>query len=307
MDKIIVDAPAKINLFLQVGPAGPDGFHPVRTVMQSIDLCDRLEMELVRGEGFFQLEPRELDGKLGGADDNLAWRAWELFAREARLDGQGLRLKLSKHIPVAAGLGGGSADAAAVLLGANRLLDEPLSPQRLSVLAARLGSDVPYFLTGGTALAEGRGERITPLAPAPDMHVVLANPGVPLSTASVYRHWDALAGGSFAREDLEVFLRALRREAPAELLSCLRNDLQESCLALMPQAARLLAEVRAGSGRLVKTGSSAVMVSGSGPTVFALLEEEDAASELSEVLREYAPTVVRTRFRSRGCGIDVSG
>ncbi len=191
-----MDAPAKINLFLQVGPAGPDGFHPVHTVMQSIEWCDHLEMELVYGEGSFEVEPPGVDGKLGRADENLAWRAWKLFAREARPGGQGLRLKLTKHIPVAAGLGGGSADAAAVLLGSNRLLGGPLSPERLSVLAARLGSDVPYFLTGGTALAEGRGERIMPLAPAPDMHVVLGQPRrslfPPLRYTDTGTRWQAL-------------------------------------------------------------------------------------------------------------------
>lgn len=306
--KVIVDAPAKINLFLQVGPAGPDGFHPVRTVMQSIDLCDRLEMELVRGEGSFEVEPREMDGKLGGVDENLAWRAWELFAREVRLNGQGLCLKLAKHIPVAAGLGGGSADAAAVLLGSNRLLGAPLSPQRLSTLAARLGSDVPYFLTGGTALAEGRGELVTPLASAPCLHLVLVNPGTPLSTASVYRHFDALVHDGFQREDLECFLQALMESEPARLFGFLRNDLQESCLALLPQAAGLLERVRAALQQLEKPGKAgAAMVSGSGPTIFALVEEETAAIELAEMLRGHAPTVVRTRFRSRGCDIVASG
>ncbi len=305
--KVIVDAPAKINLFLQVGPAGPDGFHPVRTVMQSIDLCDRLEMEVVRGEGAFQVEPREMDGKLGGADDNLAWRAWELFSREANVDGLGLRLKLAKHIPVAAGLGGGSADAAAVLLGANRLLGEPLSPERLSILAARLGSDVPYFLTGGTALAEGRGERITPLAPASDMHVVLINPAIPLSTTSVYRRFDELGKDAFFREDLEKFLCALRTGKSSELFAALHNDLQESCLALLPEAAHLLGQVRSTLLRSAEhNNAGAAMVSGSGPTIFALVEEEAAAVELVEMVRGFAPTVIRTRFRSRGCDIGAS-
>jgi 4-diphosphocytidyl-2-C-methyl-D-erythritol kinase len=302
--KAIVEAPAKVNLFLQVGPAREDGYHPVRTVMQCIEWLDFVQLELGEGSGSFQVRPDGMEARLPGPEGNLAWRSWEAFSREAGLRGRGLDLKLTKLIPLSAGLGGGSADAAAVLAGLDHLLGHPLEEERLSDLAARLGSDVPFFLTGGTALAEGRGEVITPLVHAPTMHLVLANPGLPLSTASVYRRFDASGPARFEREGLDGFLQALRSGSPREIIGALRNDLEASCCDLVPEAARLLEEARSVmSGLEIPSGEGAAMVSGSGPTVFALLAEEEAAASVADAMAGRATVVRRARFRPRGCRV----
>ncbi len=302
--KVIVEAPAKVNLFLQVGPARDDGYHPVRTVMQCVEWHDFVQLELVEGAGSFQVRPDAVEARLPGPEGNLAWKAWESMARELGLRGRGLDLKLTKLIPMSAGLGGGSADAAAVLLGLDRLLGHPLEEDRLSALAAQLGSDVPFFLAGGTALAEGRGEVITPLVHAPAMHLVLANPGLPLSTASVYRRFDTSGPAGFEREDLDGFLEALRSGSPTGIIGALRNDLEASCLELVPDAARLLEESRTVlRGLGIPEGEGAAMVSGSGPTVFILLAAEEAAKAVANAMAGRAPVVRRARFRPRGCRI----
>lgn len=302
--KAIVEAPAKINLFLQVGPMRGDGYHPVRTVMQCVEWFDILELEPADGVGYLRVEPNLIKARLPVTSENLAWMAWKLMARELGLSGRGLNMKLLKNIPLAAGMGGGSADAAAVMLGLNHLHGRPVEPRRLLALAAELGSDVPFFLQGGTALAEGRGEEVTPLPSLPSLHVVLANPAVPLSTASVYRRFDETGHAAFEREDLEGFLSAMRTGNTADLLAALRNDLEDSCLALLPDAARLLDDVRTAMQRLgISANDGAAMVSGSGPTVFALLKEEGFARLLAEALAGSAPILRRTRFRLRGCRV----
>lgn len=302
--KAIVEAPAKVNLFLQVGPAREDGYHPVRTVMQCVEWLDIVRLELAGGAGSFRVRPGGIKGRLPGPGGNLAWKAWEAFAREAGLRERGLDLELTKRIPLSAGLGGGSADAAAVLAGLNHLLGRPLGEGRLAGLAARLGSDVPFFLTGGTALAEGRGEAVTPLDPAPDMHLVLANPGLPLSTASVYRRFDESGERGFGREGLDRFLDALRAGEAAGIIEALRNDLEASCRRLMPEADRLLEEARSVvEGLGLSRGEGAAMVSGSGPTVFVLLAREEAAAAVADAMAGRAPLVRRAAFRPRGCRV----
>jgi len=295
MDKrITVEAPAKLNLFLQVGPRRPDGYHEVRTVMQALGLCDRLTLGWAEGEGSYRVEPEGMAASLPWSRENLAFRAWELYRREAGLAGRGLHLELSKRIPLAGGLGGGSSDASAVLVGLEELTGGALGREALLRLAGELGSDVPFFLTGGTALAEDRGERVTPLDPAPPLWAVLANPGAPLSTAAVYSHFDALSGaeaaGGLPREDLDGFLEALRSGDSRRVFGSLRNDLQAACLELLPPASALLEDFTRLLGRLPEEGGcSRVMVSGSGPTLFALVAEEGEARRLEGELAGIAP------------------
>lgn len=288
-DSILLEAPAKINLYLEVGIKFRDGYHAVRTVMQTVDLCDQVEVELGGRGGGVRLE---VEGEAPRGEENLCHRAAAVF-----LEATGIRrsasIRLRKRIPVAAGLGGGSSDAAAVLRGLNFLAGEALGKRELMGLAASLGMDVPFFLVGGTAIGEGRGERVTPLAQAPPSPVVLANPGVPLPTADVYRRYDEMGGGEPPWGGAEAMGEALRAGDVGRVASLLFNSLQPAACALLPGVGALLEHA-------LWAGARGALVSGSGPTVFALAGDEEEAERLEGEMRKRAPVVVRTRFRSAG-------
>ncbi|MBC7228910.1 MAG: 4-(cytidine 5'-diphospho)-2-C-methyl-D-erythritol kinase [Actinobacteria bacterium] len=291
-DMVTLEAPAKINLYLEVGARREDGYHGVRTVMQAVDLCDRVEVEVVGGRGTVALEVK---GEAPAGEDNLCHRAARAFLEAAGVRWD-VRMRLEKRIPLAAGLGGGSSDAAAVLRGLNFLAGEALAGEELLRLAASLGTDVPFFLVGGTALGEGRGERVTPLVQAPPLPLVLANPGVPLPTPEVYRRFDEVGGGEPPRGGVEAMGEALRGGEVRRVASLLFNSLQPAACALMPQVGALLEHA-------LWAGAEGALVSGSGPTVFALAGDEGRAAEMEAELRRHAPVVVRTRFRAAGISL----
>ncbi|MBI2461374.1 MAG: 4-(cytidine 5'-diphospho)-2-C-methyl-D-erythritol kinase [Candidatus Rokubacteria bacterium] len=174
---LVLRASAKVNLALEVLGRRPDGYHEIATVLQAIDLSDRLVLEDADGG----IELRCDTPAIPTDRQNLAWRAADLLRRAAGV-ARGVRIRLWKRIPVAAGLGGGSSDGAAVLYGCNRLWRLGWDTARLATLATELGMDVPFFLRGGRALATGRGEILRPLPPAPGLTLVIVNPGVPLPT-----------------------------------------------------------------------------------------------------------------------------
>jgi 4-diphosphocytidyl-2-C-methyl-D-erythritol kinase len=242
-------AAAKINLALAVGPRRPDGLHEVATVLQRVDLCDRLA-----------LEPASSLEVVGFPQDTLVRRALELLADEAGIEPR-WRARLEKAIPVAAGLGGGSADAAAALRLGSRTLREPLHPARLLALAARVGADVPFFLEPGPKLAEGAGERLTPLELPQDFWVVLAldSKAVKCSTGEVYTRYDELGGGAGferRREAIRSVLESCRR--PRHLAALPPNDLVEAAgQSTLPAT-------------LVRAGAFRADLSGAGPVVYAL-------------------------------------
>jgi 4-diphosphocytidyl-2-C-methyl-D-erythritol kinase len=263
-------AAAKINLALVVGPRRGDGLHDVATVLQRVDLCDRLE-----------LEPAPVLEVEGFAGDTIVHAALEGLAAEAGVE-PAWRVRLSKEIPVGAGLGGGSADAAAALRLANESIADPLGPERLHALAASLGADVPFFLDPGPKLAEGAGERLTPLDVPQDFWILLVLPAASAkgSTAAVYARFDELGGGpGFAerRRELLAGLELCRR--PRHLAALPPNDLAEA----------------AGGGVLVadlgRAGAFRADVSGAGPAVYGLFHgREDAraaARSLSGVGRSW--------------------
>ncbi|MEX2421040.1 MAG: 4-(cytidine 5'-diphospho)-2-C-methyl-D-erythritol kinase, partial [Actinomycetota bacterium] len=223
-------AAAKINLALAVGPRRPDGLHEVATVLQRVDLCDRLELE----------EAPALE-VVGFDQDTLVRIALGLLAEEAGVEPR-WRVRLEKAIPVAAGLGGGSADAAAALELAARTLREPPPPQRMLALAARVGSDVPFFLEPGPKLAEGAGERLTPLELPQDFWILLAldSRASKRSTAEVYARYDELGGGlgfEQRRAAIHSALDSCRR--PRHIAELPPNDLAEAAGA-SPVSAALL-------------------------------------------------------------------
>jgi 4-diphosphocytidyl-2-C-methyl-D-erythritol kinase len=287
--KVSLEAPAKINLYLEVGPLRPDGYHAVRTVMQAVELCDIVEMELLEEGSRLDLE---VDGDAPSGEENLCLRAAGVFS-EALGKPLAVRIKLIKRIPRAAGLGGGSSDAAAVLRALDYLLEGPFSREELFKLAASIGSDVPFFLVGGTAMGVGRGERITPLTQAPPLPVILATPGLELSTADVYRRFDLSGGDSPPGGGPEALVESLPGGDAGLIGIFLHNSLQRAAGKMVPEIIGLL-------DTAVKAGAEGVLVSGSGPTVFLLAGDETRAESLERKMNEAAPLVIKSRFRSSG-------
>lgn len=251
---IFVPAWAKINLTLSVLAKREDGYHALASVMQTISLRDTLRIQPTDDGAVTCV----VDVPALQNDENLALRAARLLHDEGYLSG-GAALELLKRIPAQGGLGGGSSDAAAVLTALNRLCALNLSRARLEALGARLGSDVPFFIRGGTALIEGRGEYVTPLPDGEPLWLIVARPPVGVSTAAVFR---ALTPADYGdAQDTEAVVAAIRRGAkiPFERLS---NTLE-------PVVMRRWPEVAATRDALVAAGAPVVRMSGSGPTLFA--------------------------------------
>jgi 4-diphosphocytidyl-2-C-methyl-D-erythritol kinase len=268
-----VRAPAKINLTLRVGPARPDGFHPLATVYQAVSLYEEVTATLAE-PGVFEVEVTGEGRNTVPTDrSNLALEAAELLATEAG-EQVGVSLMIKKSIPVAAGLAGGSADAAAALLACSVLWDLDLHSSELMPLAARLGSDVPFALIGGTAVGSGRGETVAPALARGRYHWALAFAGRGLSTPDVYRRYDEL--GPTPPDPFDVpagLMNALRNGDPAELGRHLINDLHAPAVDLAPHLTKLLR-----TGR--DLGAIGAVISGSGPTCAFLAESEPAAVDL---------------------------
>ncbi|MGY1802609.1 4-(cytidine 5'-diphospho)-2-C-methyl-D-erythritol kinase [Blastococcus sp. SYSU D00922] len=280
---VVARAPAKVNVHLGVGPLRPDGFHELRTVYLAVSLFDTVTA--APGEGLALTVTGEgTEGR--GADlvptdsRNLVWRAAELLATSAGVPADAT-LAVDKSIPAAAGLAGGSADAAAALVALDALWGTRASREDLLDLAAQLGSDVPFSLVGGVALGAGRGEQVTPVLSRARSDWVLGIAGEGLSTPAVYGELDRLrATGRVPTDwssDVEPVLAALRSGPPSALAAALANDLQAPALALRPDLGRAL---RAAT----EAGAAAALVSGSGPTVAALCRDEQHARRLAAEL-----------------------
>ncbi|MFC9359947.1 4-(cytidine 5'-diphospho)-2-C-methyl-D-erythritol kinase [Rhodococcus sp. NPDC057014] len=273
---VVVRAPSKVNLHLAVGDLRDDGYHELKTVFQALSLGDTVSVVpaetlsvTVRGE----------DARVVPTDSgNLVWQAAEMLAAESgrRPD---VEIAIDKGIPVAGGMAGGSADAAATLVGLNALWQLDLSREELDGFAAKLGSDVPFSLHGGTAVGTGRGERLLPVLSRSSFHWVLALAKGGLSTPTVFRELDRLrADGNPPRlGGPEELMHALTTGDAATLAPLLGNDLQAAALSLNPGLRRTL---RAG----VAAGALAGIVSGSGPTCAFLCADADAAVRVSAEL-----------------------
>lgn len=250
-------APAKVNLVLHVGARRDDGLHELCSLFATIDLADELSIEEASAD---EVVCAEVDGP------NLALAALERFRAEAGSDLPPLRVVIDKRIPVAAGLGGGSADAAAVLRAANRLAGEPMTADALRELGAELGADVPSQIDPRHALVTGAGEVIEPVE-LPPMTLLLAPDARGLSTAEVYAKADSLGT---TRPELDPDrMRALAERPLAELASALENDLEPAAVALRPELEHRMETLR-------DAGALAVRVTGSGPTVFGVFRSGEA-------------------------------
>jgi 4-diphosphocytidyl-2-C-methyl-D-erythritol kinase len=285
---ITVRAPAKINLHLGVGARREDGFHPLVTVYQAVGLCDDVTASSSPGWTLGVTVPDWIDpDALPVAGDNIVDRAARLLAEHHGAEVHAA-VSVAKSIPVAGGMAGGSADAAAALVALDRLWALETSDDDLLALAAELGSDVPFALVGGTALGTGRGEHVEPVADPATWWWVVVPSDEGLSTPEVYRRFDELTPDAPAEpEDAQALLLALRTGDPAILAGALHNDLEAAALDLRPDLADLL-ELGEQSGALRG------LVSGSGPTCLFLAEDADAAREVAARLSESHGVVLVT-------------
>ncbi|MEY2635214.1 MAG: hypothetical protein RIS75_1154 [Actinomycetota bacterium] len=269
--KVFVQAPAKVNLALMVGAVAPNGFHPVETIYQAVNLYDDIiataapTLSLtVEGEG------AEL---AGDGPSNLAWKAAVLLAQTAGIE-PAVALHIRKRIPVAGGMAGGSADAAGALIACDALWNLGTPREELLALAAQLGSDIPFSVVGGTALGRGRGDELTTLIARGDFHWVFALSDDGLSTPAVYKEFDS---GSDIVESPEVshaLVAAISAGDVKAAAALFINDLQAPALRLKPSLAQVL---RIGN----ELGAQASLVSGSGPTCAFLAKSEEHAIDLA--------------------------
>lgn len=274
-------ARAKINLYLELLGSRPDGYSEVAMVLQSIHLADRLQLKS-RPHGIHLTCDRP---EVPTDARNLAYQAAELLQKECH-SAAGVEIHIEKHIPVAAGLAGGSADAAAVLVGLNQLWGLGLTVGELQSLAARLGSDIPFCIQGGTQLATGRGEVLEPLADWEGIPVLLAKPKhLGVSTAWAYQAFrsrqGSLGGDALPKPTLPTLpqaLAALSRQDPPALARSLRNDLEQ---VVLPEYA-IVGELRQA---LLSAGALGSLMSGSGPTVFGIMPSLELAAQVRNTLR----------------------
>jgi 4-diphosphocytidyl-2-C-methyl-D-erythritol kinase len=282
---VVARAPAKVNVQLAVGPLRPDGYHDLQTVFLAVSLFDTVTVR--PGDGLsLTISGEGTDGAPGGDRvptdrRNLVWRAAVLLAEHAGVKAQAA-IDITKTIPVAAGLAGGSADAAAALVALDALWSTGATRGDLAGLAARLGSDIPFSLLGGVALGSGRGELLSPVLARRPSHWVLGISGEGLSTPSVYAELDRLRATGRIPDGRQLpspepVIAALSGGPPSALADALVNDLEAPALSLRPDLRRAL---RAATD----AGAAAAFLSGSGPTVAALAEDEDAAVRLAASL-----------------------
>ncbi len=260
-------SPAKINLCLYVLGRYENGYHALAMAMQRVDLCDDIQIRVARSGGV-KVSCKGL--ALAAGEDNIAARAARLVLAEAQVD-VGVEIQIDKRIPVAAGLGGGSSNAATVLLALNEMLGLNMSNQRLQQLGAQLGADVPFFVFQQPAWATGTGTKLSPLPTLPEVAYLLVNPGISVSTAEVYQSLQLTKGGELAN------LPRFSVETKEDLCAALHNDLERVTLIRHP----VLQQIKQ---RLLQLGARGALMSGSGATLFGLFDALDQAQGAAHVL-----------------------
>ncbi len=289
MSRMLSRAFAKVNYALEVRGTRPNGYHEVSTVMQSISLAEEVEIETVAAGFELVVEPE--DAGIGPLEENTVYRAWRMLAELAGVE-LPARVSLRKKIPAGAGLGGGSADAAATLVGLNELFGLGLSDEELRKIGLKIGADVPFCLSGGTALGEGIGEVLRPLPPPPPHYLVIAKPAAGAETARVYQSYDERPKeGNFSASPA---VEALRRGDLGSLVRALGNDLASVAEGLVP-------EVRELEEELLRAGALGAVMSGTGTAVCGIFSSEAGARAVAEGLRAhfvgvYEPVVRGVEF-----------
>ena len=268
LNRIVLQAPAKINYRLDVLSRRPDGYHELRMIMQRVNLCDEVSLTLSEDPGI-----RVFCGKEGVPDveGNIAWKAAKRLLSLSEYSA-GIDIEIVKNIPVAAGLGGGSSDCASVLMGLNELLSLSLSRERLMEIAVKLGADVPFFLYEHTAIAEGIGEILTPVSRVPESWILLVNPNVPVSTAWVYKNLQLT-------RQVGVATLPDSFENVEQLVGILHNDLESVTIPEFP----VIEEIKS---LMIELGAAGSLMSGSGPTVFGIFEDIGQAVKAADTIKK---------------------
>ena len=273
MEEINLKALAKINLSLDVVRKREDGYHEVRMIMQTINLYDKLEMKKCSEPGIHITTNSNF---LPTNENNLVYKAADLLKKEFNIQ-QGISIYLHKYIPVAAGMAGGSSDAAAVLYGINKLFDLKLSKKQLQERGVDIGADVPYCIMRGTVLAEGLGEKLTRLPAAPDCYVVIAKPGISVSTKFVYENLKV--NELKYHPDIDGMIEEIKKSSLSGVAEKMGNVLETVTVKEYP----VIEEIK---NTMKQNGAINAMMSGSGPTVFGLFESKQAAKQAYEVLEK---------------------
>lgn len=274
-------ATAKINLALDVLGTRPDGYHEVRMIMQMVDMYDNIYLEVRKGQPGIELTTNL--PYIPTDEHNLAFKAAKILMDEKGIREDGLSIRLDKFIPVAAGLAGGSSDAAAVMVGVNRLFRMEFSRKELMERAAGIGADVPYCVLRGTALSEGIGEVLTSLPDMPDCRILLCKPNINVSTRAVYEALDA--SPITDHPDTDGMIEAIRRGDLRGIVSefCMKNVLEPVTKSRYPIIGAIEED-------MMKKGALNAMMSGSGPTVFGIFNDKDKSNEAKMFLKDKYPS-----------------
>lgn len=283
--KLLIKAPAKINLTLDVLGKRSDGYHEVEMVMTTIDLADRLELNEVKEDKIAILSHSRY---VPGDERNLAYQAAKLLKERFNIR-QGVEISINKVIPVAAGLAGGSSDAAATLKGLNELWQIGLSIEELAALGSEIGSDVAFCVHGGTALARGRGEKITKLPPPPSCWVILAKPSIGVSTSEIYGNLDM---SRIQHPDTERMIQAIMQKDYEGVCQHMGNALEGVTFSKYPEVLHIKKQME-------RFGADSVLMSGSGPTVFGLVRRESRLHRIYNGLRGFCHQVFAVRMLGR--------
>lgn len=267
-----IKAYAKINLGLDVIKRREDGYHEVRMIMQSIDLSDELIVEEKDSPG---IAISTNNGELPVNEDNLIYKAAKLLSDEFGIN-KGVDIKLTKNIPIAAGLAGGSTDAAATMIALNELWDLRLSQKDLMSLSVKIGADVPYCIMGGTVIAEGIGEKLTPINNCPDCFLLIAKPPVGVSTKYVYQNLK-IEGNS--HPDIDAIISAIDASDIKSVANNLGNILESVTIPLHPVIDTI-------KNMMVEDGALGSLMSGSGPTIFGIFDNEELALKSKNRIEE---------------------
>lgn len=289
MKEIDLKAMAKINLSLDVVRRREDGYHEVRMIMQTVNLYDEITLKKTTTAGINVITDVEF---LPTNQDNLVYKAAKLLMDEFQIQ-EGLEITLKKSIPVAAGMAGGSADAAAVLLGVNELFSLSLSKEQLMERGVKIGADVPYCVLGGTALAEGIGEKLTPLSDAPECYVLIAKPDIEVSTKFVYENLHA--NQLKVHPDIDGMIEEIQQGSLLGVADKMGNVLETVTVKAYP----VIQEIK---DTMKQNGAVNSMMSGSGPTVFGLFDTKELAQQAEEALktRNDLSTLLITTLVHRG-------
>lgn len=275
-------AMAKITLSLDVLGKRRDGYHDVEMVMTTIDLADQLEFHMLTQN---RIDVTADNQYVPNDERNLAYKAANALKETYHVT-RGVRINIQKNIPVSAGLGGGSSDAAAVLRALNRLWDLNLSLHQLADIGAMIGSDVPFCVYGGTAHVGGRGEKVRELQPPPSCWVILAKPNIGVSTRNIFRHVHI---GEISHTNTSGVLKAISNSDFTQLCHCIGNVLEGITFNRYPETKRI-------KDKMLQYGAPGVLMSGSGPTVYSLVEQHTKAQRIYNGLRGFCKEVYMVRM-----------